>query len=226
LFFVHRSNDVKVLDEARAVKSVVSIAVPETSTTGLDMLALTDSDDIIVRTLWDQQILWVAADSSYTRSTRVAGIPAGTSPTAIHWDARVGLLAAFADGSVMCAAKGEPLKPWSSAGPLIAGFAATPDYLYAVPAGNAPGFLRFDWNGSLVEHNTDYPELASLSAAAADTRGVFMADFYSGKVHLLTPSGLEPFAENLANPTALAIDADGNLFVGCLEGDSIYRVFP
>jgi len=65
------------------------------------------------------------------------------------------------------------------------------------------------------------------AASSAPSQGLFEADRGTGNIYAFTPGGAQSvFASGLGVPFGLAVDSDGNLYVGDARGGTVTRITP
>jgi sugar lactone lactonase YvrE len=109
-----------------------------------------------------------------------------------------------------------------------------------IPEGATPGFIRLVWPDATVEGPFFdvavklADELHPVANPVVDREGRIVTTFSGTRgqaapggtsvFRILPAGGAEPYVSDLVNPTGLALDADGTLFVSCRNDGTIRRV--
>jgi len=121
--------------------------------------------------------------------------------------------------------------------PLI----ASPSKIVApIPEGAPSGFIRVVWSNVVVEGpffevaEKLADELHPVTNPVVDAQGYIITTFSGSRgqaapggvsVFRISPNGrAEPFLSDLMNPTGLALDRDGTLFISCRNDGTIRRI--
>lgn len=121
--------------------------------------------------------------------------------------------------------------------PLIA---APGKMIVPIPEGAASGFLRVAWSGGVNQGpffevaETLADDLHPVANPVVDGEGRVITTFSGSRgqaaptgvsVFRISPGGdVEPYISDLLNPTALALDAEGTLFISCRNDGTVRKV--
>lgn len=198
---------------------------------GMDLIASSPEGDLYMRTPWNNELLEVQRDGGFVRSSRIATAGDGTAFMCLAWSTQLnGLLVGDTSATVWLWRRSEELVPWCRLPVNPVGLYPTEGALIIAPGGGSTvGYARLDWSKrtiAMVTPSTPTPLVGSALLPRADD--VLLANFNEGRLYSIRnlDGTAEVFAEGFTNPTGLAADDEGGVYVANFGGDSISYVLP
>jgi hypothetical protein len=228
LFIAHQHDRLLVVRSSMKIDEIARVLVPENVPNGLDTFTAGPNRDLYVRTLWNREVLRLDHASGYTRSARVVTVAEHTAVMSLAWSTRLdGLLVGDSQKTIFLWRDGT-FRPWIDLPFNAVGLYPTDEaLLMAVGGGQFTGYARADWDQKTLVQVTPMtlPPLVG-TALLPRKQDVLVADFTAGRVVSIRNSDdrAEVVADGLTNPTALAQDREGAIYVANFGGDSISKI--
>jgi hypothetical protein len=221
LLFATATDVIMRISASGSVTPIAKLPMPRTASYGLKLLGVDRNDSIFVQSLWDGKTQVLRSTDSYRRSVNLTFSDAGTMSFCENPDGS--FLFGSSDGTIWTSPDLNNYEVLVKLPSGVVGMAYHGEYLYALCGGWRGGYFRIDpYTLSVDWWSPPNGTLRAPGAAASHATGLVMTDFYDGRVYRLRADG-EPdvVGADFANPTSLAVGADGLVFVAEFSSDMI-----
>jgi hypothetical protein len=229
MLVAHQADHLLAVPPSMRVERLAHLEQPDTSSSGIDVIAASPQGDLYLRTIWNREVVQLPRAGGFTSSVRIATAEDGTAFMALAWSAQLdGLLLADSAGRIWLWKPGGPPAVWVVLPTTVVGLYPTDEVLIVLPGGGrVAGYGRLDWSKRTLFVVSPSPQLFG-SALLPRQDDVLLASFNDGRVYSIRNSDarVELFAEGFTNPTSIAEDKERCVFVANFGGDSISRILP
>jgi|GEM_PF-3431121 len=231
LLVVSNSDVVWKMADNDRLHPLVAVERPYLAVAGLDQIAVGPAGELAVRDMsrGRGEMLWIVDESS-GRSVRLHLPDDDVTPMASAWTDN-GLMVADHKGGFWL------IETAGATGPVTARRRWTglpnPTQL-AVDDGrllvlwrSSAMLVAFDLEShAVVDEPLSDHDLTGVTSIAVDPRGLWAAEFYTGRLWLIGADNRQLITEGLRNPSSLAVGADGSVYVAEFGADVVARILP
>jgi hypothetical protein len=196
------------------------ISMPKSASYGLKLLGVDDMANIFVHGLWNATTYILRPITSYQRFTRLPIPQSGQNIMSFYQLPDRSYLFGSADGTIFKTSDLVSFTVLTNVPTFLASMACRDDSLYCVSAGARGGYYRLDLRKLSYEWGGD--AIASPSDITVHLNDLLITDFAGGCLYSVNERGrIEQVANDLGNPTSLAVHRDGRVFVAEFSRDSV-----